>query len=196
MVNAQEQRRVIILTQVVGGALTVAGAAERLALSQRQTKRLLAGFRREGVTALVHGNRGRQPAYALSEETRESVRGWATGKYAGFNQVYLTEQLGDEEGIALSRSSVRRILGAVGIGSPRTRRPPQHRSRRERRGQAGSLVHAAQRAPDASPHDWLEGRGPRLTLFAAIDDATGEVLALLFRADDRHDAWATVGALS
>jgi hypothetical protein len=37
---------------------------------------------------------------------------------------------------------------------------------------------------DASPHDWLEGRGPRLTLFAAIDDATGAVLALLFRAQE------------
>ncbi len=56
---------------------------------------------------------------------------------------------------------------------------PKHRSRRERRGQAGSLIQI-----DASPHDWLEGRGPRLTLFAAIDDATGAVLALLFRAEE------------
>ena len=38
---------------------------------------------------------------------------------------------------------------------------------------AGMLVQI-----DASPHDWREGRGPRLTLFAAIDDATGEVLAV------------------
>ncbi len=42
---------------------------------------------------------------------------------------------------------------------------------------------------DASPHDWLEGRGPHLTLFAAIDGCplgrtTGEVLALLFRAEE------------
>ncbi|HEY7907407.1 MAG TPA: ISNCY family transposase [Thermomicrobiales bacterium] len=175
--NQREQRRVIVLTQVVGGTLTVAGAAERMQLSERQVKRLLVGFRREGVAALVHGNRGRQPAHALSEETREEVRGLAMGKYAGFNQVHLTEQLGDGEGIALSRSSVRRILLAQGIHSPRTRRAPVHRSRRERRGQAGALVQI-----DASPHDWLEGRGPRLTLFAAIDDATGEVLALLFRA--------------
>jgi len=29
---------------------------------------------------------------------------------------------------------------------------------------------------DGSRHDWLEGRGPRLCLMAAIDDATGEVL--------------------
>lgn len=187
--NQQEQRRVIILTQVVGGALTVAGAAERLALSERQTKRLLAGFRREGVTALVHGNRGRQPAYTIPEEVRQQVMALATGKYVGFNQQHLTEQLGDEEGIALSRSSVRRILGAAGIGSPQTRRAPPVRSRRERRGQAGALVHAAQRAPDASPHDWLEGRGPRLTLFAAIDGCplgrtTGALLALLFRAEE------------
>jgi len=179
MVNAQAQRRVIILTQVVSGALTVAGAAERLALSERQTKRLLAGFRREGVAALVHGNRGRQPAHRVDEEMREAVCGLAMGKYVGFNQVHLTEQLGDAEGIALSRSSVRRILLAEGIRSPRKRRAPQHRSRRERRGQAGSLVQI-----DASPHDWLEGRGPRLTLFAAIDDATGRLLALLFRAQE------------
>jgi len=182
--NQQEQRRVIVLTQVVSGALTVAGAAERLALSQRQTKRLLAGFRREGVAALVHGNRGRQPAHTLSAEMREQVCELATGKYGGFNQVHLTEQLGEREGIALSRSSVRRVLLGEGIRSPRTRRAPTHRSRRERRGQAGSLIQI-----DASPHDWLEGRGPRLTLFAAIDGCplgrtTGEVLALLFRAEE------------
>jgi transposase len=178
-VNHQEQRRVIILTQVVSGALTVAGAAERLSLSERQTKRLLAGWRREGVTALAHGNRGRQPTHAVSEEVRQRIVVLATGKYLGFNQQHLTEQLGEGEGIVLSRSSVRRILAAAGVGSPRKRRSPTHRSRRERRGQAGSLVQI-----DASPHDWLEGRGPRLTLFAAIDDATGELLAALFRAQE------------
>lgn len=29
---------------------------------------------------------------------------------------------------------------------------------------------------DGSRHDWLEGRGPRLCLIAAVDDATGELL--------------------
>ncbi len=135
--NQQEQRRVIVFTQVVSGALTVAGAAERLALSQRHAaqrapERLLAAFRREGVAALVHGNRGRQPAHTLPREVRQQVMTLATGKYAGFNQVHLTEQLGEMEGITLSRSSVRRILGAAGIGSPRTRRAPTHRSRRAR----------------------------------------------------------------
>jgi hypothetical protein len=34
---------------------------------------------------------------------------------------------------------------------------------------------------DGSVHPWLEGRGPRLTLLAAIDDATGLVTAATFR---------------
>lgn len=40
---------------------------------------------------------------------------------------------------------------------------------------------------DASPHDWLQGRGPQLTVVAAIDDATNEVPAALFRlTEDAH----------
>ena len=34
---------------------------------------------------------------------------------------------------------------------------------------------------DGSSHAWLEDRGPRLTLLAAIDDATSAVPAALFR---------------
>jgi len=39
---------------------------------------------------------------------------------------------------------------------------------------------------DGSYHDWLEGRGPYLTLVGAIDDATGKVPYALFR--DEEDA--------
>jgi len=37
---------------------------------------------------------------------------------------------------------------------------------------------------DGSDHDWLEGRGPRLTLIGFIDDATNEVPAALFREEE------------
>jgi hypothetical protein len=33
---------------------------------------------------------------------------------------------------------------------------------------------------DGSPHDWLQGRGPRLCLIGAIDDATSKVMEALF----------------
>jgi hypothetical protein len=37
---------------------------------------------------------------------------------------------------------------------------------------------------DGSPHHWLEERGPKLTLIAAIDDATGKVPYALFREEE------------
>jgi hypothetical protein len=37
---------------------------------------------------------------------------------------------------------------------------------------------------DGSDHDWLESRGPQLTLVAAIDDATSEVVGGLFREEE------------
>jgi hypothetical protein len=64
---------------------------------------------------------------------------------------------------------VRRILLAAGIKSPGKRRSPKHRSRRERYPEEGMLLQT-----DASRHDWLEGRGPYLTLIGAVDDATGK----------------------
>jgi hypothetical protein len=39
---------------------------------------------------------------------------------------------------------------------------------------------------DGSRHDWLQGRGPYLTLVGAIDDATGSVPYALFR--EQEDA--------
>ena len=84
--------------------------------------------------------------------------------------------LAEREDIALSRSSVRLILFGAGIRIPRKRRPPKHRSRRERYPQEGMILQT-----DGSHHDWLEGRGPYLTLVGAIDDATGKVPYALFR---------------
>jgi hypothetical protein len=47
--------------------------------------------------------------------------------------------------------------------------------------QAGLLVQV-----DGSRHDWLEGRGPWLTLVGGIDDATGVVTGAIFR--EQEDA--------
>lgn len=52
----------------------------------------------------------------------------------------------------------RRPGAGAGLPAVHRRRPPQHRSRRPREGAAGQLVQI-----DGSPHDGLEGRGPRTT---------------------------------
>lgn len=177
----KEQERSVVLNKILIGVLSKRQAAEVLDLSVRQVKRLLAGYRKEGARVLTHGNRGRKPKHTLDDDIKERVAALAGSTYAGVNTQHFTELLAEREDIVLSRSSVRRILLDVGITSPRKRRPPKHRSRRERWSQEGMLLQL-----DGSRHDWLEGRGPYLTLIGAIDDATGKVPYALFR--EQEDA--------
>ena len=174
--NRKEQKRLMVLNEVERGKMRGGEAAGVLGISLRQTWRLLAAYRRKGASGLAHGNRGRKPVNAIREEVRSQIVDLAATRYAGFNHQHLTELLADGEGIQLSRSSVRNILTASGIKSPRRRRPPRHRSRRERYPEEGMLLQV-----DGSPHDWLQGRGPEMSLVAAIDDATGKVPFALFR---------------
>ncbi|MCA1843740.1 MAG: ISNCY family transposase [Actinobacteria bacterium] len=174
--DARAQQRVIVLTHVIAGELTLDEAAAYLHLSARQVRRLVDAFRGQGPAALVHGNRGRTPVNLTAEATRRRIVELAQTTYTGFNPVHLAEALAEDEAIEVSARTVRRILAFAGIGLPRTRRPPRHRSRRERMPRAGMLLQT-----DGSPHDWLEGRGPRLTLIAGVDDATSEISGGTFR---------------
>jgi hypothetical protein len=134
------------------------------------------GYEREGPAALVHANRGRPSTRRLDPDLGQRIVELAATTYAGANDCHLAELLAEQEGIDISRSSLRRLLRAAGRSSPRRRRPPRHRSRRDRMPQEGMLLQV-----DGSRHDWLEGRGPRMTLVGAIDDATGRMTGATFR---------------
>ncbi|MFH1141234.1 MAG: ISNCY family transposase, partial [Chloroflexota bacterium] len=164
------------LNRVVGWEITTREAALVLGLSERQTWRILAAYRREGAAALAHGNRGRQPRNAIPESTRQHVLTLARTVYPGLNHTHLTDLLAEREGLTLARSTVRGIPLGAGIRIPRPRRAPRHRSRRQRMPREGMLLQL-----DGSPHAWLEDRGTRLTLLLSVDDATGTAPAALFR---------------
>jgi transposase len=174
--DARAQQRLMFLAHVLTGELMLDEAAAYLRLSVRQVRRLVEGFRGRGADALVHGNRSRPPANRTEVATRERIIELARSTYAGFNPVHLAEALAEDEAIAVSARTVRRILAVAGIAPPRTRRPPRHRSRRERMPRPGMLLQT-----DGSKHDGLEGRGPRLTLVAGIDDATSAISGGTFR---------------
>ena len=177
--NTQEQKRVMVLNRLFVGQLTAAEAAVLLDVSERQVRRLFAAYRKEGAAALAHGNRGRKPVHRISEEVRSQVIELATTTYAGCNYQHLRDLLAERDGIELARASVRRILLAAGIRSPRKQRRRLHRRRRPRYAQEGMLVQI-----DGSQHAWLSDRGPWLTLLAAIDDATSKLVAAVFRQEE------------
>ncbi|MES1158246.1 MAG: ISNCY family transposase, partial [Haliangium ochraceum] len=172
MLMSERQWRVLsLLERLDRGEVTMGEVAASLGRSRRQVQRMRKRFAGKGAQGLVHGNAGRHPKHRTSAEVREQVVMLRRGKYEGFNDQHFTEKLVEVEGFRLTRETVRRILRQAGIGSPRKRRAPKHRQRRERKAQAGQMI-----LWDGSEHDWLEGRGPRLCLMGAIDDATGEVL--------------------
>ncbi len=174
--NTQEQKRVMVLNRILEGQLSVAEAAPLLNRSHRQVQRMLAAYRKEGAAAVVHGNRGRKPIHTISVQVHKQVIALVQTTYQGCNQQHLRDLLAEREGIKLSRASVHRILQAAGLLAEPKRRKPQHRRRRKRYGQEGMLVQI-----DGSRHAWLGDRGPWLSLIAAIDDATGKIVAAVFR---------------
>ena len=115
-------------------------AAVLMGVTERHAWRILAAYRKEGAAALAHGHRGRKPPNAVSDELAAAVVNLAQTHYSGANHTHLSELLREREGIDLGRQTVRRILTQAGLPSPRRRRPPKHRVRRERMPQAGMLI--------------------------------------------------------
>jgi len=175
----EEGRRVHVLTLLEGKRISVGQAAKGLGLTPRQVRRLRVRLREAGPAALIHGNRGRRSDCRLPEALTTQILTLARGRYAGLNDVHLTEKLTTIEGFVVSRATVQRVLRAAGLRSPRRRRPPRHRSRRPRKAQAGLLLQL-----DGSPCAWFGPTQPPCSLLAAIDDATGAVLAATFRAQE------------
>jgi len=177
--DTRAQQRLTVLTHLLAGDVTLPQAAAYLRLSERQVRRLAAGYRRVGAAALVHGNQGRVPINRHPDELRERLVRLATTSYAGVNRAHLAELLTEREALVIPERTLRRILEANDVPPVRRRRPARHRARRERMARAGLLLQV-----DGSRHDWLEGRGPWLTLVGGIDDATGAVTGATFRAQE------------
>jgi transposase len=174
--SQKEFQRVKVIENAVGGRLSVGEASRLLQLSERQVQRLKRRYQPDSVEWVQHGNRGRRMPWALPLAQKQLILTVARGKYQGFNDSHLAEKLRDQENLAVSRETVRRILRAAKLASPQKRRPRQYRSRRLPRPRFGMMA-----LTDASRHDWLEGRGPTLTLTGFQDDATGQILAAHFQ---------------
>jgi transposase len=178
--SQKELQRVAVISSCVKGDLACARAAELLDLTARHVKRLKSRYRQGGEAALAHASRGRPSHRRLPEAMRARIWHLARTRYAGFNDHHLCEKLGEVEHLSLGRETLRRLLRSAGISSPRQRRAPSHRQRRLCRAREGEML-----LLDGSVHNWLEDRGPQLTLLGFLDDATRKVpVAEFFPTED------------
>lgn len=180
-------------------------AATKLDCSIRSIDRLIAGYKEKGKAFFVHGNRGRTPAHALSEEQKTQIEQLYLSKYYDCNYTVFSEFLADRENIFISVDEVRVLLRDRYILSPRSHKSTRKRLRKQlleeqKRAKTKSekeniqanivaVEDAHPRQPrcqyfgeeiqlDACIHLWFGDT--KTALHAAIDDATGNLVGLYF----------------
>jgi len=189
-------------------------AAKKLGCSRRSIDRHIAGYRSEGKGYFIHGNSGRKPTHALSDEMKsEIVRLYKESYYdASFN--HFTELINKRMCMALSNSTVRNILSAADILSPKATRKTK-RAHKARMAQLAAVAPSSKeeaaltavtvamadahpRRPrranfgemiqmDASLHPWFYGI--KSTLHMAVDDATGRIVGAWFDKEETLDGY-------
>ena len=106
----KELHKLKMIIEYEAGKVHAQKAAELLGISKRQFRRLVAAYRKGGMPALAHGNRGRVPANRLSEQMRQEILRLAKETYQDYNDCHFTEELAEQvPPIVVSRSTLRRI---------------------------------------------------------------------------------------
>ena len=180
-------------------------AALTLGCTKRTIDRHIAGYRTEGKSYFIHGNRGRQPVHTFEEGEKRDVIDLYINKYYDANFAHFADLLSIHENIAVSESSVRNILSAADVLSPRATRATrreykkrlkaalkQTKAKKEIEKIQTRILEADDPHPrrprcskfgemiqmDASLHLWFGD--VKATLHIAIDDATGIVVGAWF----------------
>ncbi|MGC5803441.1 ISNCY family transposase [Ralstonia pseudosolanacearum] len=167
--------RLKIIQALADGHLKTGIAATRLGVTSRQALRLLRCYQAQGAVGLQNKHQGQPGNNQLPPGLESRIRGLIRDSYADFGPTLACEKLRERHGIDLAKETVRRIMIDAGFWVPRKLRPPKVHQPRNRRACLGELVQI-----DGSDHAWFEDRAPACTLLVYVDDATGQLMQLLF----------------
>lgn len=181
--STAELDRLRTLQRVPDGYLTQRQAAARLGLSERQVRRLIRAFEKQGPAAVASKRRGRAPNNRISSELRARIIERYRCDYRGFGPTLLAQTLAERDRISVSRETLRALLVENGLWQASRRRVQRH-PLRERRPCFGELIQM-----DGSPHAWFEQRAPEATLLLAVDDASSRITAGRFETAETTDGY-------
>ena len=168
-----------VLDKAVRGEITWIEASELLRVTPRQMRRIKKSYLASGETGLFDRRVGKRSHNAVSDDSKKKITDLYRDHYSDFSVLHFVEKLRRVHKIeCASYPTVMRILRAAGLVTEGARRSC-HRKRRERRPMTGMMLHM-----DGSTHAWFGEQFPNLDLLAVIDDATSEVYAARFVAQE------------
>lgn len=186
-ITMAEENKINVIQSVNRGEVFKEEAGRILGITIRQINRLLEKLKAMGIRGLIHGNKGHVSPRKMGKDVLKRVLSLAGTKYQDVNDTHLSELLEKNEGIVIGRETLRCELRKAGIKAKKKRRKAKYRKRRERKSAFGMMIQI-----DASSHDWLEGRGPWMSLVGGKDDATGYVWARFYPSET---TWAYMGLM-
>lgn len=187
LLTMKEKKKLEVIQRVMDGQITRGNAGRVLGLKERQIYRILSRVRSQGVNGVIHKNRGNRYAVKWPPKAKKKLLALIQKKYPDTNDTHLKELLKEREKIVIAGETLRKMLRETGHKSKIKRRAPRYRARRERKEAFGMMIQI-----DASFHDWLEGRGPWMSLIGGIDDATGFAWV---RFEETENAWGYIRLL-
>src|SRR5713101_5724458 len=185
--SQRERDRLQVLHEVEQKHVTQVEAGRRLEVTDRHIRRLLVRLHQHGDGALVHGLRGQPSNRRLPVPFAQRVLARVRRRYADFGPTLAAQHLA-EDGLAVSRETLRKWMREAGLWRVRLQRSQAVHVWRERRACFGELV-----IQDSSPYRWLEDRGPACHLIALIDDATSRIWGRFVLHDSSEENLRTLG---
>ncbi len=167
--SSKQRHQIDSIEKFISGSLSRKDCALFLNLSERSVSRIASQVRREGIAAILHGNKGQVPINKSSSELKLLAYQYAVGRYYDFNILHMLEKLQLDINLNVSYSTFRKWCHEWQlIKRTRKHRKKNGHSQRQRHHNEGFMLQM-----DGSEH--MFWKGETTVLIAAIDDATSDV---------------------
>ena len=172
------------LKRAQDGVVTQRYASERMGVTDRWVRKLLARMKEEGDGVVVHGLRGRASNRRIAEAIeRRALKIVQQPEWHDFGPTFASEQLSKKHGLEVSKETLRKWMMGAGLWRSQPRAVRKKHCWRQRRSCCGELVQW-----DTSTHDWIEGRGKGVRyLVRMMDDATSRSWGRFVPADGTRE---------
>jgi hypothetical protein len=182
----KDRERLDIVVQASNRVIPQATAAAALGIKERQLRKLITDYRREGPPALLHKARGKPSNNSKPSELYERAIEFAANKCPDCGPTLTAHVLQEDMGIEVNPETLRRWMAEANLWTIHDPGGPRHRAR-ERRPRLGELVQM-----DTSVHHWFGEDRPLSHVIAMIDDATSRLHCRFYEEDS---TWSNMDAI-